>query len=309
MSLNLSARKVLFAILVIIVSIYAISPVYFMVTMSLGNPQETFASQHPAFFISEIYYADETDRDATGTNWDNILPKWWLRVLLEKTRDGVEVDQDLSGGMAKSLRVATITALASLVIAIPGAYAISRLAPRLKYGLIPLLFVTRMYPDVGIALQVAITFLQLDKIPGINLYDTVFGLELVLAHMILTLPLAAWVLVSTFETIPRDLEQAASIDGASRIKTLLRIVIPIAAPGIAVAAIFAWLASWEEVTYAIYLTLFNRTLPIEVVNGVWRSPPPVIATQAAIITIPTIIITYFMQRWIKAEQLAGAVKG
>lgn len=298
-----------FAALVIVISIYTISPVYFMAIMSLGNPQETFANQHPNFFISQIQYVNEQDRDYTGTKWDTILPKWWLRVLMEQTPDGIQFNKDLGASLAKSLWVASITAVLSLLIVIPGAYSISRLAPKLKYGLILLLFFTRMYPDVGIALQVAITFLRLDRIPGISLYDTPFGLELILAHMILTLPLTAWILVSTFETIPRELEEAASIDGASRMRTLIRIVVPVAAPGIAVAAIFAWLASWEEVTYAIYLTLFHRTLPLEVVNSVWRSPPPIIATQAALITIPVVFITYFMQRWIKAEQLAGAVKG
>jgi trehalose transport system permease protein len=93
------------------------------------------------------------------------------------------------------------------------------------------------------------------------------------------------------------------------LQTIWRIVIPVAAPGIAVATIFAWLASWDEVTYAIYLTLFNRTLPLEIVNIVGRSPPPVIATYATLITLPVVIITYLMQRWIRADYLAGAVKG
>jgi trehalose transport system permease protein len=130
-----------------------------------------------------------------------------------------------------------------------------------------------------------------------------------MAHMIITLPLAAWVLVGAFETIPPDVEEQASVDGANRLQTIWHIVIPVAAPGIAVATIFAWLASWDEVTYAIYLTLFNRTLPLEIVNIVGRSPPPVIATYATVITVPVVIVTYFMQRWIKADYLAGSVKG
>jgi trehalose transport system permease protein len=104
-------------------------------------------------------------------------------------------------------------------------------------------------------------------------------------------------------------KEASRLDDASRLQTLFRVVIPVASPGIAVAGIFAWLAFWEEVTYAIYFTLFNRTVPLEVVNSVWRVPPPVIATQAVLVTIPVVIITYMMQRWIKAEQLAGSVKG
>jgi len=281
-----------------------------MVSMSLGDPQETFATQHPKYVISHIYYTEPEDRDYTDTKWDQILPKWWLRVLIEKAAGGVRLDADLALRLLKSLRVATLTAVFTLLIGIPAAYSISRLPAGIKYAMMLGLFITRMYPEVGIALPIAVRFLSLDKaLPWITLYDSVLGIELVLAHMIITLPLSTWVLVSTFDTIPRELEEAANVDGASRIGTIFRIVIPLAAPGIAVATIFAWLASWDEVTYAIYLTLFNRTLPLEIVNIIGRSPPPVIATYATFITIPVIIVTYFLQRWLKAGYLAGAIKG
>ncbi len=299
-----------FAILIITVSLVVISPVYFMLMMSLGDPQETFATQHPRYVISRLYFADPSDRDYTNTEWDEILPKWWLRVLLEKAPGGVRLDADLASRLIKSLRVAFLTAAISLLIGVPGAYAISRLSPKLKYILILGLFFTRMYPEVGIALPVAVTFLKIDKaLTWIKFYDSAFGMELVLAHLIITLPLTTWILVGTFDTIPRELEEAASVDGASRIGTILKIVIPLAAPGIAVATIFSWLASWDEVTYAIYLTLFNRTLPLEIVNIVGRSPPPVIATYATFVTIPVLFVTYFLQRWLKAGYLAGAIKG
>lgn len=280
-----------------------------MLIMSLGNPQETFATQHPNYVISRLFFAEPGDRDYTGTAWDQILPKWWSRVLLEKAPEGVRLDADLAARMMKSLRVATLTAVITLLIAIPGGYAISRLSPNLKYSLILILFLTRMYPEVGIALPVAIRFLRWDVALPITLYDSAFGFELILAHMIITLPLATWILVGTFDTIPHELEEAASVDGASRFRTILSVMIPLAMPGIAVAAIFSWLASWDEVTYAIYLTLFNRTLPLEIVNIIGRSPPPVIATYATLVTIPVLFITYFLQRWLKAGYLAGAIKG
>jgi trehalose transport system permease protein len=302
---------IIFALLVIIISVVFISPVYFMVIMSLGDPQETFATQHPDFTIDHLYYAQPGDPDYTGTAWDKILPKWWSRVLLEAAPGGgVRLDSDLAISLFKSLRVASITAVITLVIGIPGAYAISRIEPKLKYGLMLGLFFTRMYPEVGIALPVAVRFLRLDKLlPWIDLYDSVSGIELVFAHLIITLPLSTWILVGTFDTIPWEIEEAANVDGASRLKTIFKIIIPLAAPGIAVATIFSWLASWDEVTYAIYLTLFNRTLPLEIVNIVGRSPPPVIATYATLVTIPVVFVTYFLQRWLKAGYLAGAIKG
>jgi trehalose transport system permease protein len=303
-------NRLIFALLVIIVSIVFISPVYFMVMMSLGDPQETFATQHPSYIISRLYFAEPGDRDYTNTAWDNILPKWWSRVVLESAPGGVRLDADLAISLLKSLRVATITAAITLIIGIPGAYAISRIEPRLKYILMLGLFLTRMYPEVGIALPVAVRFLRWDKLlPGIDLYDSILGIELVLAHLIITLPLSTWILVGTFDTIPWEMEEAANVDGASRMGTIFRIIIPLAAPGIAVATIFSWLASWDEVTYAIYLTLFYRTLPLEIVNIVGRSPPPVIATYATLVTIPVVFVTFFLQRWLKSGYLAGAIKG
>jgi trehalose transport system permease protein len=262
-----------FALLVLLVVITTIAPVYFMVSLSVMDPSEFFRP-HPAYFPTKI------------------TTQWWERVLKSET---------LYPAFMKSLVVATVTTAIAVVISVPGAYAISRMAPKVKYFLILSLFFTRMYPEIGIALPVAVLFLRL------GLYESIMGL--VFAHLILVLPVCAWILVGAFETIPRDLEEAASVDGASRLSTLRRVVIPLAAPGISVAAIFSWLLSWDEVTYARFLTLLHPTLPIQILDIIGRSGPTVVATWATIVTIPVVIITYLMQRWLRADYLAGAVKG
>jgi multiple sugar transport system permease protein len=167
-----------------------------------------------------------------------------------------------------------------------------------------------MYPDVGLALPVSVTFLKLDrKIFNIPFYDTSIGYELVAAHLLLALPLATWVMVGAFDAVPTVLEEQAAIDGASRTTTLLRVLVPLVRPGIAVAGLFAWLASWEEVTYALFLSLTHRTLPTEIINAIRFSPPPVIATYAVLVTIPVVALTYAFGRKIQGVLLAGAVKG
>lgn len=265
--------KMLFALLVLIVAAVTIAPVYFMVSLSVMDPSEFFRP-HPAYFPTKF------------------TSQWWERVLNSET---------LYPAFRKSLIVATVTTIVAVVISVPGAYAISRMAPRVKYFLILSLFFTRMYPEIGIALPIAVTFLRM------GLLESITGL--VLAHLILVLPVCAWILVGAFETIPRDLEEAASVDGASRLGTLWRVVIPLAAPGISVAAIFTWLLSWDEVTYARFLTLLHPTLPIQILDIIGRSGPTVVATWATIVTIPVVIVTYLMQRWLRADYLAGAVKG
>jgi trehalose transport system permease protein len=265
--------RVGFALLVLIVVATTIAPVYFMVALSVMDPSEFFRP-HPAYFPTTI------------------TTQWWERVLNSET---------LYPAFMKSLIVATVTMVVAVAISVPGAYAISRMAPNIKYVLILSLFFTRMYPEIGIALPVAVLFLRM------GLYESITGL--VFAHLILVLPVCAWILVGAFETIPRDLEEAASVDGASRLSTLLRVVMPLAAPGISVAAIFSWLLSWDEVTYARFLTLLHPTLPIQILDIIGRSGPTVVATWATIVTIPVVIVTYLMQRWLRADYLAGAVKG
>lgn len=266
-------RRAGFAVLLLVVVAVTIAPVYFMVALSVMEPSEFFRP-HPAYFPTKF------------------TTQWWERVLNSET---------LYPAFTKSLAVATLTTVVAVVISTPGAYAISRMAPNIKYVLILSLFFTRMYPEIGIALPIAVLFLRM------GLHESVVGL--VMAHLILVLPVCAWILVGAFETIPRDLEEAASVDGASRLAVLWRVVIPLAAPGISVAAIFSWLLSWDEVTYARFLTLLHPTLPIQILDIIGRSGPTVVATWATIVTIPVVIITYVMQRWLRADYLAGAVKG
>ncbi len=152
-----------------------------------------------------------------------------------------------------------------------------------------------------IALPIATVLLRL------RLDETALGLSM--AHMLLVIPIVTFILVGTFETIPRDLEEAAMTDGCSRLRALWHVSIPLALPGIAVAVIFSWLLSWEEFTYAIYLAVFSKTLPLQIFQFVDRGEPITAAVYAVLVTIPVIIIAYSLQKYLKAGYLAGAVKG
>jgi trehalose transport system permease protein len=203
--------------------------------------------------------------------------------------------------LVKSLVVASVTTLLAIVIAAPAAYVISRLRPAVKYTIVIGLLVTRMFPEFTIGISVATRFAKL------GLLDTYLGL--ILAHLIGSLPFIAWILVGTFETIPLDLEEAAQIDGASRLGTLFRVVFPIAAGGIAVASLFVWLYSWNEFLYARLLTTNQLTLPLKVFQAIDRGTTQQMATVAAILTLPILLIVYFLQRYLRPGALTGAVKG
>ncbi len=258
--------------LLILFSLITLIPVYILVKISISEPVDVL-TQHPTFLIH------------------NFTPEHWTKVI---------TSGKLWPAFTKSFVVATLTALFAIFIATPAAYVISRLPKKVKYIVILTLFFTRMFPNVGIALPISVKFLKW------NLMDTYIGL--VLAHLIEQLPFITWILVGTFEVIPVDLEKSAMIDGASRIRSLMSIVIPIATPGIAVASLFVWLNSWNEFTYALYLSLSQNTLPLQVYYYVNRGGFFQTATYATILTIPVALITYALQRYLKSDYLGGAIK-
>jgi trehalose transport system permease protein len=251
---------------------FLLIPIYLMVKISMSIPGEVF-TQHPALLIHNV----------TLDHWRQIVIGGMLWLPLKK-----------------SLTVATATALLALALSAPAAYVIARMPWRWKYTTLLILFFTRMFPEVGIALPMAIRFIEW------GLFDTDLGLTL--AHLVRTLPITAWILVGSFEAIPREMEEAAGVDGAGHGRTLLRVILPLALPGLAVAALFAWLLSWEEFTFAVYLSLASRTLPLQVYYYVYQGNWFLTATYTTIITIPVLILTYALQRYLKAGTLAGAIK-
>lgn len=266
-------KKISFYMAIVLMSFLLVVPVYILFRVSIGIPSDVL-TQHPKFLINQF----------TLKNWVQVFNSG-----------------NLWPAFNKSFLVATFTMITALLVAVPASYAISRLDRRLKYIIILSLFVTRMFPNVGIALSITVTFMKW------NLVDTNLGL--VMAHLIEQLPFITWILVSTFEVIPRDLEEASAIDGANRLKTLISVVLPVAAPGIAVAAMLTWLNSWNEFAYARYLSLSTRTLPLEIFYYVSRGGYFQQAAYSIILTIPVFILTFFLQKYIKGDYLKGAVKG
>ncbi len=268
-----TASRILFWPVMVLTLLLVTIPTYILVKVSISRPAELL-TQHPTFWIWQ----------PTFKHWEGVLgsPELWAPLW-------------------KSLAVATLTTVVAVAIAAPAAYVIARMPKSLRYTTILGLLVTRMFPDVLIALPVAVTFIKM------GLLDTVPGL--VLAHLIANLPFLAWILVGTFEMIPQALEEAATVDGCSRFEALMRVVFPAALPGIMVGAMFVWLNSWNEFTYAMYLSTATKTLPLQTyfyqAKGSWFDS----AAYATVLTIPVVIITFALQRYLVSGSLSGAVKG
>jgi len=203
--------------------------------------------------------------------------------------------------LRKSLVVAVATAFLSILIAAPGAYVLAKIPGNTGYALLMLIFFTRMFPEVGIALPVSLNLIRL------GLFDTDLGL--ILAHLIRVLPLVAWVLAGAFKSLPKDLEEAGRIDGCSRLEVLYRVVFPVAKPGIIVGLIFGFLNSWDEFIYAAYLCLAHKTLPLTVFYYINRGGWFLSFTYALVVTVPVLFFTYYFQRYLQSGYLSGAIKG
>jgi trehalose transport system permease protein len=266
-------KKLMLLLLLILAAGFILTPVYLMVKISLSPPAELLR-QHPSLGLG--------------------------RVTLEHWR-AVVLSGQILAPLGKSLAVALLSVLFSLLLAVPGAYALARLPFKLSSAVLLFIFLARMIPEIEIALPISISFIKL------GLLDTSLGLSL--AHTLRILPIVTWILVSSFKAIPKELEDAAFVDGCSKVRSLLTIIVPLALPGIAVAAIFGFLGSWDEFTYAVYLSLTKKTLPLVVYYYINRASFFLAASYATVITVPVIIVTYSLQKYLKAEYLAGAVKG
>jgi trehalose transport system permease protein len=266
-------QRFVFPVLAVIVAAVLLVPLYVLLKVSVSTLAQATAPI-PSYLIN----------NPTLDNWRRLM-----------TWDNV------GSPLMHSLTVATFTAIFAILLAAPAAYVISRMPKGIRYSVILGVLFTRMFPEVIIATPIAMRFFNW----GLN--DTDFGL--VLAHLIRTLPLAAWILIGTFAVIPIDLEEASNVDGAGKLATLWRVIVPLALPGIAVAAMFAWLDSWNDLLYAIYLFIAEDTLPLRTYYYANRGNVTDVATFSVMMTIPVAIITLFLQRYIKSGYLAGSVKG
>ena len=205
-----------------------------------------------------------------------------------------------------SLVVAIGTTVLTVVIALPAAYGLARYRTILRPITLGWVLVSQMFPTilVIIPLFMILKRLQLlDQLPG-----------LVVVYVVYVLPFCLWMLFGFVQTIPADIEEAAAIDGAGRIRTLVSIVFPLLRPGIVATALFAFISSWNEFLISSQLSS-DATQPVTVAiasfTGSQPHQEPYTAVMAAgtIVTIPIIILVLIFQRRIVAGLTAGGVKG
>lgn len=213
------------------------------------------------------------------------------------------MSQGFLGSFRNSLTIALTNVVLTLVLATPAAYALTRMRGRVQENLSFWLLSVRMAPLFAVILPLYVLF------KSIGLLDT--RLAVALAHLTLTLPMAVWMLVTYFRTIPEDLDQAATLDGANPLQILWMVIIPIARPMLASVAIIVFIFSWNEFLLAFILTSRNaQTVPVAVASlaGTMSFDWPLIAAVSVCSMVPALLFVGFAQRHIVAGLGSGAVK-
>ena len=208
--------------------------------------------------------------------------------------------------LLNSAIIAVITTILALVLGILCAYAIARMKFVGKSVVLGIALSVQMIPLIAMVGPLFVIFTG--PIPVYNTYTA-----LIIPDLVLTLPITVWFMTSFFRDLPPDLEESARVDGASRLRALWEVIVPLTAPGVFAAAILSFIGVWNDFLFGLTLTTDENAQPITVgvsrFAGEHTIPWGEIAAAAVIVTIPLAIVVLILQRRIVSGLTAGAVKG
>jgi multiple sugar transport system permease protein len=271
-------ERYLIGLCVITVILFTVFPLAWMVLTSL-KPANIAVSYPPKFFFIP-----------TLEHYGQLL-----------SGSGGEV---LGRAFINSILTTGISMIVTLLIACPAAYSLSRLKPAGGAAMIVFIIGVRMLPPIVLVVPLFRIF------QAMGLTDT--QTALIIPYVGLSVPLATWMMIGFFLNLPKELEEAAMIDGCGRIKAFWHVILPLAAPGLAATSIFTGLLAWNDLVFSLPLTTVDAvTLPViasrmRVEEGVlWGQ----LGAVSTIMIIPVVLLTFFVQRHIVQGIASGAVKG
>ena len=272
-----SKEVVLFYAFVVLFVLVSIFPLLWVFKMSIVTKSELFAS--PPTILPET---------PTGSSYGTIFS-----------------DPRFQKGLVNSTIVAGTTTLICLFFGSIAAYAIARLRFRFKSLVMTLILAISFFPHVAI---IAPLFLQFREIGLINTYWA-----MIIPDTVFALPLTIWILHAFFKELPKDLEDAAKVDGATTIQAFRMVILPLAAPGFFTAAILTFIYAWNEFLIANTFAFDENTQPVTVVipnfATIYTVDYGAQAAAAVVVTVPLVILVLIFQRRIISGLTAGAVKG
>lgn len=265
---------------IVVLGLFVIVPLYVMITSSLKPLQ-----------------------DVTGQF------TWWPTHLTIQPFIDIWKTVPLGTYFLNSLIVALSASVLSVIVAIFASYAVSRWKFRGRNVFTTTILSTQMFPGVLFLLPLYLIFINVNQTFGIQLVGTRPGL--IITYLTFTLPFSIWMLSGYFDNIPRELDEAAKVDGASALATLFRVVLPVARPGVVAVLVYSFMTAWGEVLFASVLTTQDsRTLAVGLgeysteVNVYWNQ----IMAASLVVSIPVVVGFLLLQRSFVAGLSAGAVK-
>jgi trehalose/maltose transport system permease protein len=216
-------------------------------------------------------------------------------------------EQSFARNILNSLIVASAATAISLLLAVTAAYALGRIRFRGRSAILFAVLSISMFP------QIAVLSGLFELIRYFGLYNTLIGL--VFSYLILTLPFTTWVLTVFMREMPRELEEAAIMDGASPLRILTQVFLPLMGPALAATGLIAFILAWNEFLFALTFTLSGeqRTVPVAIalITGAsaYELPWGRVMAASVTVTVPLIVLVLVLQRHIVSGLTAGAVKG
>ena len=272
------AARVLQYVAVVIYLVFLGFPLLWLISSSLKSPRE-FASITPSLFPKDINFSNYTD-------------------ALE--------EQGLVRGLMNSLQISIATTILVLIVSLPVAYALARFRSRLRPVTNGWILVSQVFPVILIVIPLFMILRPL------HLTNTIPGV--VIVYMVWSMPFALWMLQGYVAAVPRELEEAASVDGAGRLRTIVSIVMPLLRPGLIATAMFTFISAWNEFFFALVLLQDPelKTLPLVLARfvgaeGQVQFGP--LAAASVLATVPSLVFFAFLQRRLTSGLLSGAVKG
>lgn len=269
--------KSAFTLLLAVIGIYTVFPFYWAIISSLKSGSALF----------------QVDFWPTHPQWHN-----YVAVFRE---------QPFGRNILNSLFVAVSTVALSLALALAAAYAIARVQFRGRRLLLFVILGVSMFP------QIAVLSGMFELINALGLYNNLLALSF--SYLIFTLPFTVWVLTTFMRELPKELEEAAIVDGATPLTIVTRVFMPLMGPALVTTGLLAFIAAWNEFLFALTFTLSSdmRTVPVAIalISGASTHELPWgnIMAASVIVTVPLIVLVLVFQRRIVSGLTAGAIKG
>jgi trehalose/maltose transport system permease protein len=270
-------KRIVFGVLVVVILAYTLFPFYWAVVSSL--------KQGSALFQVEA----------------------WPRSPAWSNYSAVFTEQPFGRNLFNSVMVAGSVVLVSLFLAVTAAFALARIHFRGRVPLMMMILAVSMFP------QIAVLSGMFELIRALGLYNKLPALTL--SYMLFTLPFTVWVLTTFMRELPKELEEAAVVDGATPWVICMHVFLPLLRPALVTTGLLAFIAAWNEFLFALTFTQDQeaRTVPVAIAlmsgSSQYELPWGLIMAASVIVTVPLILLVLLFQRSIVSGLMAGAVKG